>query len=380
MCMTGATTALAEGPDFPTPISVENELEFCQSINGPRREEELDLRDFEAVNIEWEFLENEISNDFRVAFDVNCQEVLGQANIATFMQNLAANQISTLPNFIPLLSGNASGVMDVQTSQGNGEFNMATPEGLPVWARLQGNWSKSADAESTYFTGAAGAHYTINPDAIVGLMLEFDSQKQETDDFEVNGSGYMVGPYFVAKIPTQSIYVEGSYLVGTADNTVTGEFGGDEIDVDFETDRALASLRVAGDIAYGAYTLTPSIAASQLNSTQKAIAIEGDDDIAAQSITTNDVAIGMNVSRSLSTAHGTMVLSGGLAAIISNTDGSELANEVSTNFEGERARIHFGTRYALDSGIILSASTNYDGIGTDEFESMGFQLQLEMSF
>lgn len=316
--------------------------------------------------------------DKRAAYQVDCVTVLGQANIASFMQNLASSQIATLPNLIPLLTGNSAGVMDVQTSQGNNAFNMATPDGLPVWARLQGRWTTSDTADGTYLSGAAGGHYTINPNTLVGLMFEFDTQTQETDNFSIDGSGYMVGPYFVAKLPSQPVYFEASYLVGTADNTL--EFGELNGDVDFETDRALASIRVAGDFDYGDYTLTPNLAASQLKSTQGAIAQEEDDDIPEQSTTTRDVTIGLDVSRSLSTQHGTMVVSGGLAGIFSQTEGDGFADQITSSFEGERARIHLGTRYTLDSGMILSAAASYDGIGADDYESIGVQLQMEMSF
>jgi len=142
----------------------------------------------------------------------------------------------------------------------------------------------------------------------------------------------------------------------------------------------LGSVRVSGDLAFGDYTITPSIAANYLKSTQNAFSIADGDDTPEQSITTQDVALGLDVSRSLATQHGTMVLTGGLAAIFSSTDGTGFAEDVKSNFEGERARIHFGTRYAWDCGIILSAATSYDGIGADDYESIGVQLQMEMSF
>lgn len=211
-------------------------------------------------------------------------------------------------------------------------------------------------------------------------MLEFDSQTQENGDFKVDGSGYMAGPYFAAKVPAQPVYIEGSYLVGTANSTLSFETFGEPEEAEFETDRALASIRIAGDMAYGEYTLTPSLAASQLKSTQKAIATEGPVDIPEQSITTQDVAIGLDVSRILPTQSGTLEFAGGLTGIFSSTDGTGLAEEIPTNFEGERARIHRGTRYTMDSGMILSAATSYDGIGADDYKSIGIQLQLEMSF
>jgi len=388
VCLSGASGVAADQPnDGPKMQEPLNALEFC--LNDQMGKEIFYMENYDSYpNAQMAEAnsydgppEGDMLNYFpiRAKFGPNCPEILGQANIASFMQNLGANQISTIPNFLPLLTGNSAGAMDIQTSQGNSEFNMATPDGLPVWVRLQGNWSKSDQAESTYFAGTAGAHYTINSDAIVGLMLEFDSQTQENDVFKVEGSGYMVGPYFVAKLPSKPIYVEASYLVGKAENTVSGEFGPIEFEEDFDTERALGSVRVAGDLAYGDYTMTPSIAASYLKSTQNAISFADADDTPEQSITTQDVALGLDVSRSLATQHGTMVLTGGLTAIFSATDGTGFAEDVKSNFEGERARIHFGTRYALDSGIILSAATSYDGIGADDYESIGVQLQMEMS-
>ncbi|MEP4051269.1 MAG: hypothetical protein ABJN22_03385 [Litorimonas sp.] len=75
-----------------------------------------------------------------------------------------------------------------------------------------------------------------------------------------------------------------------------------------------------------------------------------------------------------------ITVTGGFAGIWSETEGSGFAETLTSNFEGQRGRIHLGTTYTLENGIILSAGADYDGIGTDDYESVGVHFGFEMKF
>ncbi|WP_373636756.1 autotransporter domain-containing protein [Yoonia sp. BS5-3] len=300
-----------------------------------------------------------------------------QQNIADFMQSRASQTIAAQPDLIGLLSGTAQDGFNLSATQSDGSFDVSTGAGYPVWGRLQGSWAESGDAENSYFFGAAGAHYAITPDALVGVMLEFDSASQDNEDVTTEGTGYLVGPYFVAKLPEQPLYFEGRYLVGKTENEVSAD---DTTVAEFDTERTLASVKVAGALEYSELTFTPSLSATQLQDEQLSFVDAADREIAAQSITMTDVALGVDFAMPLSVTTGEFILTGGLSAVMSETSGEGYAEDVIPSFEGERGRVHVGGLYTLMTGVVLSAGANYDGIGTNDYQSWGLRLGFDMEF
>jgi hypothetical protein len=159
-----------------------------------------------------------------------------QTAIATFMQSRAGHVISAQPDLIGLLSGAGNRTLDANVTQGSGSFNFADSGERRVWSRAQGSWSTSGDAENSYYFGAVGGHFELSPDALVGLMLEFDTLTQEDGTTNSSGSGYLVGPYFVAKSPTQQLFFEGRYLLGATSNITSIDGAADQA---FGTSRSL---------------------------------------------------------------------------------------------------------------------------------------------
>jgi hypothetical protein len=300
-----------------------------------------------------------------------------QTEIRNLMQERARHLIAAQPDLIRFLSGDAIGAFNVNATSGSGNFELATSGGWPIWTRVRGDWSENGDIANSYFFGAAGAHYTINPELLVGAMVQFVSITQENGENTNEGDGYLIGPYVVAKLPAHPIYVEGRYLVGQTQNTVT------IADADaqaFDTDRRLASLKVAGQLEYVDLTLTPSLSATHLTDIQGAFTDNADQLIPEQSITMQDVALGLDVAKSFALESGALTLTGGIAGRWSKTEGTGFADTLIPNFEGKRASVHLGSTFVMDNGMILSAKANYDGVGTDDFESFGLELGVEMTF
>jgi hypothetical protein len=300
-----------------------------------------------------------------------------QENIASFMQTRASQMIAAQPDLIGFLSGAAQGGFNMSATQGSGNFDVSTGAGYPVWGRLLGNWSESGDAENKYLFGAVGAHYAITPDALVGVILEFDRATQESGDVTTEGTGYLVGPYLVAKLPDQPLYFEGRYLVGQTENEISAD---GTMVAKFDTERTLASVKVAGTLEYGALTLTPSLAATHMQDEQQAFVDAADRNVAAQSITMTDVVLSLDFEQPMEVANGEFILTGGLSAIMSENSGSGFAESVIPAFDGERGRVHLGGRYTLDTGVVMTAGVNYDGIGTDDYQSWGLNLGIDMKF
>jgi hypothetical protein len=303
-----------------------------------------------------------------------------QEQIAGYMQNRASQTIASQPDLIGLLSGASTGSFNAYVTQGNGNFDLATSGDQPVWATLQGSWSEFGTTESSYFFGAVGAHTQVSPDALVGIMFEFDKLSQSDGASSSEGDGYLVGPYFVAKLPNQPLFIEGRLLTGQTENQVSVVGVGGTATETFDTQRTLASIKVAGQLNYGELVLTPSLTATHLRDAQDAFANTRGNIVAAQGIEVNSVAPGLNFAQPVSLSNGELMLTGGVSSFWSSSRGTGIAATDAAVTEGPRGRITLGASYTLPNGVVLSTGAFYDGIGLNDYESYGLDLEVQMQF
>ncbi len=300
-----------------------------------------------------------------------------QNEVAQFMLSRAGHTLAAQPDLVALRFGSAPGTFDANVTQGTGVIDYTTNGDQPVWTQFQGDWSENGGNQNSYFFGVVGADVNISPHTLAGVMLQFDKQTQENSAATTEGTGYLVGPYLVSKLPEQPLFFEGRLLVGRTENSVTFTGAGPQA---FSTDRALASVKVAGQLSYGNLLLTPSLAASHLEDTQRAFTNSSGATVPEQSIKVSDIALGLNFAQPLRVDTGHLMLTGGVSGIWSKTEGTGLAGTVNSNFEGRRGRVQLGSTYTLENAMTLNADANYDGIGTDNFHSFGLSFGVEMEF
>ena len=308
------------------------------------------------------------------AFGPTVAEV--QEEVQQLAQTRGAMLMAAQPDLIPLLTGTGMGAFNLQATQGNGTFDFATNGQRSVWAQIQGNWSTHDDVESSYVFGAFGGHMQLGPNAIAGVMLQFDQIEQDQGETATSGTGYLVGPYAVAKLPDQPLYFEARALFGQAENSVTLD-GNEE---EFTSTRTLASIKVAGDLEYGDLTLIPSLAATYYRDTQEAFSDSFDTEIPEQTLEMTDVAVGLDFARDYILDNGNLTLTGGVAYLNASVSGDGFDEDAISAFEGGRTRLSLGAAYAMDRGLKFSGRVNYDGLGDSDYESLGVNLGVQMSF
>jgi len=303
-----------------------------------------------------------------------------QKQIAGFLYNRANQLISNQPELIGFLSQTeiGSGTLDAYVTRGAGNFNLASRGGLPVWFRLQGSWSEDDITEARYAFGAVGGHLTLSDRLLVGAMLQFDHLHQDQGSRRVEGTGWMVGPYAVAQISDQALYVEGRVLYGQSSNKVA-PFG--TYEDSFDTTRVLAQLRVAGDIKKGDTIFTPYIDAAYANEEQDAYVDSLGNSIGAQKIHLRQASFGVGFATPLPIgAADQAVLTGGLAGVWSSTSGTAVADTVLPSYAGWRAKLDLGLRYAWENGSKLALSARYDGLGSEGYKDVGLSLDYSLKF
>ncbi|WP_106164290.1 HYR domain-containing protein [Tritonibacter scottomollicae] len=299
-----------------------------------------------------------------------------QKTIASFLFSRANQLIANQPNLTRLLTG-ADGTFDVSVTRGMGHFNFASKGNRNSWFRLKGAWSEDGTAESRSAFGALGGHIHLQESVLLGAMLQFDHLSQDDGDARIEGTGWLVGPYVVAKLPDDPLYFEGRLLYGQSSNTVS-PFG--TYEDDFDTSRLLAQVRVTGDYAYKEAVLSPYLNAAYLKDDQDAYTDSLGNLIGAQSITLRQIALGLDASRSLPVVNGVLMLQGGISGIWSSTGGTAVAETVLPGYAGWRGKVDAGLRYESARHGTLTATAFVDGVGASDFESYGLSVEYSLAF
>jgi len=300
-----------------------------------------------------------------------------QRQIQAFQNARANSLVTNQPKLTQFLQRSGSGVLDTSVTQGSGYLNFASDPSRPVWFSVTGNWSSQDDFDSSYALAVVGAHRQVSSNLLIGAMLQFDYAETENGPASVDGTGWLVGPYVVAKMPNHAVFFEGRVLYGQADNNIS-PFG--TYEDSFDSDRWLVQSRVTGEIKRGALTLMPLLDVSYASDDQKAYTDSLGNLIPQQDFSLTTARLGMDFSHPLQVSRGEMTLTGGLSGIWSTTSGTGTAPGVTPIGDTARARADLGLDYRLENNSLLAANVFYDGIGESGFENYSISLIWQMAF
>lgn len=288
-----------------------------------------------------------------------------QEQIADFMLTRANNLASNQPGLTRFLMGEGCGNFSANATEGSGSVSGCMTRGN-TWAEITSSWS----GNGSYTLGTIGAHSILNPNLLVGGMVQFDYADDPANN--ASGNGYMVGPYFVAKLPEQPLYFEGRLLYGQTDNEISplGTYTDS-----FETERWLAQLRATGEYKLRNTTLMPLLDVTYTEDNQRAYTDSLGNTIPGQSVDLMQVSAGLDFSTPIPVQMGNLELTGGIKGIYSSTNGGATAPE----FENWRGRTTLGLNYDTGRGGTLKFGSFYDGIGSSH-ESYGASLNFDMKF
>ena len=299
-----------------------------------------------------------------------------QRPVSEFMQARAANVLATQPSLSRFLINEDDAAFAAEASRGQGRLSFSSGTGGAFWADFEAAWSNQDETDSSYVVGTIGTHFHANENLLLGLMISADRAEDNQSDADIEGTGWLAGPYFVARLPGQPLFFEGRALYGETDNDIDM----DSSDGDFDTERTLLQARVTGEIARGDLTLFPHLDFSQIKDDQDDFTTSDDIDIPDQKIKLSALTLGMDFDQPLAVASGDFSLVGGVSAIWSETDGDGIPRGILSSGDDMRGRVDFGFNYALSSNNTVSLDTFYDGIGADDFEGYGMSLNWALDF
>jgi hypothetical protein len=157
--------------------------------------------------------------------------------------------------------------------------------------------------------GAFGLHHKFNDDLIIGVLAEIDHFDDKAND--ASGTGWLLGPYVVAKHPSSPLYFEGRLLYGKSANNVS-PFG-TYVDA-FDTDRLLAQARVTGQLLRPRMIWMPFFDLSFVRDTQNAYQNALGDVVPELTVNLTQLSGGLDFQRPITLARGgDLTLAGGVA-------------------------------------------------------------------
>lgn len=287
-----------------------------------------------------------------------------QKQIAAFMLGRANNLATNQPGLTRFLMGEGCRNFTTKITQDSSSLDSCLAWGN-TWAEI----SSASSEHSSYTLGTIGAHTFVNPDLLIGGMVQFDYADDPANN--ASGTGWLVGPYFVAKTPNQPLYFEGRLLYGQTESEITplGTYTDD-----FDTKRWLTQLRATGDYMVQDTTLMPLLDFTYTEDQQQTYIDSLGNTIPSQAVDLMQWSIGMDFKTPILIEAGSLELVGGLSGIYSSSSGATAAPE----FEDWRGRTHLGLDYA-GTHTTFRLGTFYDGLGSD-YESYGANLTLDIRF
>ncbi|QPH56043.1 hypothetical protein I0K15_10110 [Pontivivens ytuae] len=304
-----------------------------------------------------------------------------QRLIAQFMQSRTNQLLTNQPQLRSFLSGDPeSGLgFDIGEVAGLLQFAANDVASENFWVRLSSSWSSEGDSEAQYALGTLGVHSEVSENALIGLMLQLDDIEQTEGGATVEGSGWLIGPYIVARAPDHPLFVEGRLLYGGSANDVS-PFG--TYTDSFDTERLLAQIEVSGAVNRGRTTWRPAVRASYAREDQESYVDALGNPIPSQRVGLGQAALGFDVETRplLDILEGDLMLRGGFEAIQSFTDNSGFAQSIDPAFNGARGRLDLGVGYSFTGDAAVAVDAFYDGIGAGAFEGYGVGVGFEMRF
>lgn len=282
------------------------------------------------------------------------------------------------PDLISLMSGSRSGGFAAQNGDGQGYLNFVSdPENGPVWADLTASRTHHDNAQSDFVFGAIGMHRAFGDGLLLGGMVQFDHMDETNGEARIRGTGWMAGPYVVARHVHYPLFFEGRLLYGRTHNK-TAPFG--SFEERFKTTRVLAQMKVAGDIKREATIWSPFFSATYAMEDMTRYVTSLGSTIPRQKVRLGQVEFGLDVSTTLVVSTGDLTLWGGVSGLWSETSGDGFARSVTPDYEHGRMKVRLGLNHRFTGGQNLTVSGWYDGIGASGFENFGATIGYRHSF
>ena len=258
--------------------------------------------------------------------------------------------------------------------------NDGAPAGFDIWVR--GRWARYEDDTNAGDLGLLfiGADYKFNDGLVIGLVAQFDwtDENNDTDDFKIDGRGWMIGPYMVAQLH-QNLIFDANFSWGQSDNEVSPF---NTYTDSFEGTRWLASAKFTGSFQFGQLHVAPHLGVMYFQERQDAYVDSLSIDIPSQTVKLGRLTFGPKFSTTIKRKDGTTISPYlGVKGLwdFERTEIVDLTTGIaSESTDGVRTRVDAGVSIRLPDGLTLNGEGFYDGIGANNYKSYGGSIRLSI--
>ncbi len=230
---------------------------------------------------------------------------------------------------------------------------------------------------------SVGADYRLSSEVAVGVLAQFDwtDEKDATQNYKIDGQGWMVGPYVVYRLHDNLIF-DGRAAWGQSSNTVSPYSTYSD---DFDTQRWLVKGQLTGDFQFGALHFAPHAGIVYFEEQQKGYTDSLGNAIGQQNVALGRATFGPKVSTSYRASDGTIISPYlGIKGIwdFKSTDSVDLTTGLAelSGSPGLRARAEAGVSLRHPGGMTITGEGFYDGVGANNFDAYGGSVSVKIPF
>jgi uncharacterized membrane protein len=237
--------------------------------------------------------------------------------------------------------------------------------------------SGDLDSKGDFGLVYLGADYLLTPAVLVGALVQMDWLKEAsgTNGSEVEGTGFMAGPYLSARI-TPHLLFDARAAWGLSDNTID-PFG--LYEDDFSTNRWLANARLTGTWNFGNFRISPSLGVTYVEEEQQSYMDSVGVFIPGQTVSLGRVAFGPEFAYRMLGPDG-LVFEPQLS-VTGLWDFDSPEQSTTSGFvagDDLRARLQAGLQATAPGGASMRVTGTVDGIGAEDFDSLGGQVWISI--
>ena len=275
---------------------------------------------------------------------------------------------------IDSLTGNALGVASTNSPAAGDKFD--------VWikgrySRIE-NETRTSDLFLVYF----GADFKVTDTAVLGATVQVDitDEQDETLNIGGNGTGWLAGPYFAAKV-APNVTFEARAAAGQSYNDVDALGLGNS---SFTTNRFLGRVSVTGDFRHDNLIFRPNATLLYFGEQQLEFVDNLGNTIPGQSIEFGRFSIDPEVRYEFTTEDGLFISpffsAQGIWDFLSQPLVNVQTGIATDTTDDPRVRFEGGVSVRTSRGATVEASGFFDGVGQSDFRAYGGSLQVRVPF
>jgi outer membrane autotransporter protein len=214
--------------------------------------------------------------------------------------------------------------------------------------------------------------------ALIGALVQFDDTEQDFNFLSQRAStnGWMAGPYATVRLP-HNLFFQARAAWGQSDNELTVVPGNED---EFDSERWLVKGTLLGQYRYGLWQFQPRASVGYIEENQEAYRSSLGVDVPSTTVSLGQAKAGSQIAYRHRLADGSLLEPSVLLEGIWNfhEDAGEFNLDDFVTDGQVRGRAEAGLTLYTVSGVAVSGSISYDGIGSDDFSSVGGRARVKV--